>query len=154
MAMRWPWSKPPVIDQQEAFDLNEETFSLSKSQSNKSTLNFVDKKSFKNFVVKAVGFVTSHSQRREWFHRPEYNLQEIRDAAEADSYVKISLAKTSYLIYKAGWTFKGENQQAIDYLEQRFKVMSYCTGVPMDILMQGIADDLVKYSNAFLCLYV
>ena len=103
MAMRWPWSKPPVIEQQEAFDLNEETFSLSKSQSNKSTLNFVDKKSFKNFVVKAVGFVTSHSQRREWFHRPEYNLQEIRDAAEADSYVKISLAKTSYLIYKAGW---------------------------------------------------
>ena len=150
MAMRWPWSKPPVVNQQEAFDLNEETFSISKSQSNKSTLNFVDKKSFKNFVVKAVGFITSHAQRREWFHRPEYNLQEVRDAAEADSYVKISLAKTSYLIYKAGWTFKGENQEAIDYLEQRFKVMSYCTGVPMDILMQGIADDLVKYSNAFL----
>jgi hypothetical protein len=28
--------------------------------------------------------------------------------------------------------------------------MTYCTGVPMDILMQGIADDLVRYSNAFL----
>jgi hypothetical protein len=148
MAIRWPWSKPPEMNQQEAFDLNEESFTINKS--NKSTLNFVDKKSFKNFVVKAVGFITSHSQRREWFHRPEYNLQEIRDAAEADSYVKISLSKTSYLIYKAGWTFKGENQQAIDYLEQRFKVMSYCTGVPMDILMQGVADDLVKYSNAFL----
>jgi hypothetical protein len=89
MAIRWPWSKPPEMNQQEAFDLNEESFTINKS--NKSTLNFVDKKSFKNFVVKAVGFITSHSQRREWFHRPEYNLQEIRDAAEADSYVKISL---------------------------------------------------------------
>ena len=28
--------------------------------------------------------------------------------------------------------------------------MGYCTGVPMDILMQGVADDLVRYSNAFL----
>ena len=148
MAIKWPWRKPPEINQQEAFDLNEESFTINRS--NKSTLNFVDKKSFKNFVIKAVGFITSHSQRREWFHRPEYNLQEVRDAAEADSYVKISLSKTSYLIYKAGWKFKSENQQAIDYLEQRFKIMSYCTGVPMDILMQGIADDLVKYSNAFL----
>ena len=147
MAFRWPWSKDKVI---ESFDFDEESFDMNKGSSNKKTLNFVNKKSFQNFKVKAVGFVHAQTQRREWFNRPEFNLQEIRDAAEADSYVKISLSKTSYLIYKAGWKFKSENQQAIDYLEQRFKIMSYCTDVPMDILMQGIADDLVRYSNAFL----
>ena len=149
MAIKWPWRKNQYIDQDESFDFNEESFEINKS-SNKKTLNFVNKKAFQNFMVKAIGFVHAQTQRREWFNRPEFNLQEIRDAAEADSYVKISLSKTSYLIYKAGWKFKGENQDAIDYLEQRFKVMSYCTNVPMDILMQGIADDLVKYSNAFL----
>ena len=147
MAFNWPWKRQNQKIK-EPMDLIEETFELSKS-SNKS-FNLFSKTGLGNFKVKAIGFISAYAQRREWFHRPEYNLQEIRDAAEADSYVKISLSKTSYLIYKAGWKFKSENQQAIDYLEQRFKYMSYCTGVPMDILMQGIADDLVKYSNAFL----
>lgn len=148
MAFKWPWNKQKIIE--ESFDFDEESFDLSKGSSNKKTLNPVNKKLFHNFMIKAVGFVHAQTQRREWFNRPEFNLQEIRDASEADSYVKISLSKTSYLIYKAGWKFKSENQEAIDYLEQRFKIMSYCTNVPMDILMQGIADDLVKYSNAFL----
>lgn len=148
MAFKWPWSKQNTVE--EFFDFDEESFDLNKSSSNKRTLNLVNKISFRNFMIKAVGFVHAQTQRREWFNRPEFNLQEIRDASEADSYVKISLSKTSYLIYKAGWKFKSENQEAIDYLEQRFRIMSYCTNVPMDILMQGIADDLVKYSNAFL----
>ena len=149
MAMRWPWKKyNEPLSQDEFMDFNEESFEINRKP--KKSMDFINKKAFKNFMVKAVGFVHAQTQRREWFSRPEFNLQEIRDAAEADSYVKISLSKTSYLIYKAGWKFKGENQDAIDYLEQRFKIMSYCTNVPMDILMQGIADDLVKYSNAFL----
>ena len=146
MAFNWPWKKQSQ-QPQDAMDLIEETFELSKSS---KQFNLFSKTGLGNFKVKAIGFISAYAQRREWFHRPEYNLQEIRDAAEADSYVKISLSKTSYLIYKAGWKFKGENQEAIDYLEQRFKIMSYCTGVPMDILMQGVADDLVRYSNAFL----
>ena len=146
MAFKWPWRKAP-IDPPLPLDLTEESFEIKKSS---KPFNLFSKNGLGNFKVKAVGFISAYAQRREWFHRPEYNLQEIRDAVEADSYVKISLSKTSYLIYKAGWKFKSENQKAIDYLEQRFKVMSYCTGVPMDILMQGIADDLVVYSNAFL----
>jgi hypothetical protein len=144
----WPWRSSNDSSKQTEFDIQEEVFGFSNNtQSNTSLLN---RKSIQNFIVKAVGFVTSQTQRRALFTRPEFNLAEIRDASEADSYVKISLSKYSYLIYKAGWKFKSENQQAIDYLDQRFKIMSYCTGVPMDILMQGIADDLVRYSNAFL----
>ena len=145
MALYWPWKKQNT----EPMSVNEESFEM-KKKSNKSMSNFVNPSIIQDFVIKAVGFVDSYSRRRESFLRPEYNLAEVRDASEADSYVKIALSKISYLIYKAGWRFKSENQEAIDYLEQRFKIMSYCTGVPMDILMQGIADDLVRYSNAFL----
>lgn len=110
----------------------------------------INKQNMKNFMIKAVGFITSQSHGRENFTRPEYNLNEIKDAAEADSYIKIALTKYSYLIYKAGWKLKGENQQAIDYLLMRFRIMSFATNKPMDILFQEVADDLVKYSNAFL----
>ena len=144
----WPWRTVDSSNTIESIDTKEEgAFNFS---DNKTSMSLVNKKSIQNFIVKAVGYVTAQTQRRELFTRPEFNLAEIRDASEADSYVKISLSKYSYLIYKAGWKFKSENQNAIDYLEQRFKIMSYCTGVPMDILMQGIADDLVRYSNAFL----
>ena len=144
----WPWKNPQAPSNQQQLDYQEDIFNFSNKKT--TPMDLVSKKSIQNFIVKAVGFVTAQTQRRELFTRPEFNLAEIRDASEADSYVKISLSKYSYLIYKAGWKFKSENQQAIDYLEQRFRIMSYCTGVPMDILMQGIADDLVRYSNAFL----
>ena len=141
----WPWRTNQT--KEEPMDISEDVFNFS---DNKPAMSLVNKKSIQNFIVKAVGYVTAQTQRRELFTRPEFNLSEIRDASEADSYVKISLSKYSYLIYKAGWKFKSDNQKAIDYLEQRFRIMSYCTGVPMDILMQGVADDLVRYSNAFL----
>lgn len=100
--------------------------------------------------IKAVGYINNNTYRREKFQRCEYNLSEIRDASEADSYVKIALTKYSYMIYKAGWTLKSENQEAIDYIMYRWRLMSYQTDKPMDILFQEIADDLVRYSNAFL----
>ena len=100
--------------------------------------------------IKAVGYVNNNTYRREKFQRCEYNLQEIRDASEADSYIKIALTKYSYMIYKAGWTLKSENQEAIDYIMYRWRLMSYQTDKPMDILFQELADDLVRYSNAFL----
>ena len=100
--------------------------------------------------IKAVGYVNNNTYRREKFQRCEYNLREIRDASEADSYIKIALTKYSYMIYKAGWTLKSENQAAIDYVMYRWRLMSYQTEKPMDILFQELADDLVRYSNAFL----
>lgn len=116
----------------------------------KKVSSLFNPKAISNFAVKSVGFLTSQVYRREIFSRPEYNLEEIRDASEADSYIKISFSKYSYLIFKAGWTFKSDNQEAIDYLNKRFKLMSYCTGKPMDILLQEIADDFTRYSNVIL----
>lgn len=107
-------------------------------------------KELKRFAVKAVGFINQETYRRENFKRPEYNLLEIKEAAEADSYIKIAFSKYSYLLYKEGYQLKSENQKAIDYISKRFKIMTLATGKPMEILFQEIGDDLVKYSNAFL----
>lgn len=109
----------------------------------------INKAKMKDFVVKAIGAVANQSDNRERFERPEYNLWEIKEASEADSYIKISFSKYSYLIYKEGASLKGEDDR-VEYLEKRFRMMSFSTQKPIDILFQEVADDLVKYSNAFL----
>ena len=109
----------------------------------------INKEKMKDFMVKAVGGILHQSDARERFKRPEYNLWEIKEASEADSYIKISFSKYSYLIYKAGATLKGEDSR-VAYLEKRFRMMSFATQKPIEILFQEIADDLIKYSNAFI----
>lgn len=110
----------------------------------------INKSTYKNFVVKAIGFIAGQGAARGDFIEPEYNLDEIRRAADSDSYIKMSLMKYSYLMYKAGYTLRSENDAAVDYIKMRFRIMSFATSKPVDILFQEVADDLVKYSNAFL----
>lgn len=102
----------------------------------------------KNFVVKAVGNIDTSGNND--FAPPESDLGEIRDAIGADSYVKLAVSKYSQLIFKAGYHIVSDNDAAAEYIQQRFNLMSFTTRTPMDILLQGIADDLVAYSNAFL----
>lgn len=110
----------------------------------------INKANYKNFIVKAIGFVTAAGASRADFSEPEYNLAEIKAAADSDSYIKMSLIKYSQLMYKAGYQLKGENEKAVEYVKMRFRIMNFATTKPIDILYQELADDLVKYSNAFL----
>ncbi len=110
----------------------------------------LNKNNYKNFIVKAIGFIASQGSSRSVFVDPEYDLDEIRIASESDSYIKMALMKYRYLMYKAGYTLKSENDDAIEYIKMRFRIMSFSTSKPMDILFQEMADDLIQYSNAFL----
>ena len=102
----------------------------------------------KNFIVKAVGFVSGASNAD--FASPDYDLSEIKSAANADSYIKISLQKYAQLVFKAGYSIVSQNDAAAEYIRARFRLMSFASNTPMDVTLQEIADDLIKYSNAFL----
>lgn len=104
----------------------------------------------KDFVIKTVGFINSYNIGRDMLAPPEYDFEEIKRAAETDSYIKTSLDKYQRMIYKAGYYLKSENEKSVEYIKKRFRVMSYATGKPMDILFQEIADDLITYSNCIL----
>lgn len=112
--------------------------------------SIVKDKDLKRFMVKAVGLITKQGAYREDFSFPEYDLEEIKIASASDSYIKQALMKYTYLIYKAGYSIKSENEAASEYIKKRFRIMSFATGKAMDLTMQEIADDLAKYSNAFL----
>lgn len=110
----------------------------------------VNKNSYKDFLVKAVGFIAKQGANRGDFEEPEFNLNEIRVAYKSDSYIKMAHMKYAYLLFKASYELKGSNEEAIEYLKSRFRLMGFSTQKPMDILFQEIGDDVLLYSNAFL----
>ena len=112
--------------------------------------NYINKNNYKNFMVKAISLIKGDADTRESLAAPEYDLEEIKRASESDSYIKMSIMKYSYMLFKAGYMIKSENEEASNYIKTRFYVMSFMTKKPMDILFQEIGDDLIKYSNAFL----
>ena len=138
-----------MFKQNKKVELDETPVSEKQKPNSSSTVIPLNKDKIKDFIIKAVGGVFNQYDTRERFQRPEYNLWEIKEASESDSYIKISLSKYSYLIYKEGATLKGDDEK-VSYLEKRFRMMSFMTQKPMDILLQEVADDLVRYSNAFL----
>ena len=87
--------------------------------------------------------------RSDTFYRCEYDLREIKAAAETDSYLRMAIKKYTELFIKSGYVFKGKNDEAVTYLEQRFRIMSYMSDQSFDLLMKETAYDLVKFSNAF-----
>lgn len=118
------------------------------TSSNKTSSQQITNANIKNFVVKAVGFVNDTSNGN--FASPEYDLSEIKDAIETDSYINIATKKYSQLIFKAGYNIVSDNDAAAEYIKSRLRMMSFMSGTPMDILFQQIAEDVVRYSNAFL----
>ena len=126
------------------FKFNKQTNRSFSETSNKA----INKNTYKKVLVKASSLLSSSG--REKLSAPEFDFQEIRNACEADSYIKMALMKYSYMLFKAGYVLRSENEKASDYVKTRFNIMSFATRLPMDILLQECGDDLIKYSNAIL----
>ena len=110
----------------------------------------INKNTYKKLLVKATSLLNGAGGGRENFSAPEYDLEEIKSACEADSYIKMALMKYSYMLFKAGYELRSENEKASDYIKMRLSVMSFATKQPIDIVLQECGDDLIKYSNAIL----
>lgn len=108
----------------------------------------INKNTYKKVLVKASTLLGNNG--REKLSAPEHNLAEIRNACEADSYIKMALMKYSYMLFKAGYVLRSENEDACNYVKTRFNIMSFATRLPVDVLFQECGDDLIKYSNAIL----
>ena len=76
-------------------------------------------------------------------------MDEVHAAAQVDSYIHTAIRKYSELFLKAGYAFKGMNDDAVTYLEQRLRIMSYTSDNAFDLLLRETANDLMEYSNAF-----
>lgn len=110
----------------------------------------INRNTYKKLLVKATSMLKGYAGGRGELEAPEYDLDEIKRACEADSYIRMSYMKYSYMLFKAGYKLDSENNKATDYIKSRFSMMGFATGKPIDILFQECGDDLIKYSNAIL----
>src|SRR5699024_5840968 len=49
-----------------------------------------------------------------------------------------------------GWRLSGKNDQAVEYVWTRLKLMSEATGTSMESFFQEVADNLVLYGNSYI----
>lgn len=119
----------------------------SQNVSEAGTSGQISNANLKNFLIKAVGFAGEDAGSD--FEDPSYDFDEIKRAVNGDSYIKIATSKYSQLIFKAGYSIVSENDAAAEYIRGRLRMMSFMTKVPVDILFQQTAEDLVSFSNAY-----
>lgn len=81
---------------------------------------------------------------------PDFDLNEVNQIYTVDSYARQAISRYIEFMFKPGWDFAGENPTATDYLKTRFAAMAEATNIPTDQLFIDIAEDLIKFHNAFL----
>ena len=113
-----------------------------KKKNVKSSNSILTEKQRQKILVKANSLIRGISDSRENLSFPEYDLSEIKRASESDSYIKIALMKYSYMLFKAGYQLKSENEAAKKYIQQRFYIMSFATN-GLRVYMTGIISKTI-----------
>lgn len=86
---------------------------------------------------------------RSVFEAPDVDFTQITEAINTDSYLRQGFAKYRELMWKEGWTINSENDEAVKYLFERIEFMEAAMRRPFNNFMADVADQLVKYGNAF-----
>jgi hypothetical protein len=76
-------------------------------------------------------------------------FKQIDEAYLVDSYARQGIDKYIELCVKQGWRLECKSPEPIEYLEQRFEIMSIMLDLPFSILITHLVNDYIKYSNAF-----
>lgn len=101
-------------------------------------------------IIKKLGLALGVDSSSRDFLPPEFDLTQVTTAYDTEAYVRQAIDKYIELMFKAGWDVVGKNQNAVDYIRLRLKLISEMTQIPTDQLFIEIAEDLVKYSNVVL----
>ena len=81
------------------------------------------------------------------FEDPSFELTELQDAYNKDSYIRQGVDKYIDQIFKEGYQFYGTDTNTVDYLKQRLAFIAEATQTPTSQLLMDIAEDVVKYAN-------
>lgn len=81
------------------------------------------------------------------YEDPSFDLEDLQDAYNKDSYIRQGVDKYVDQIFKEGYQFYGTDTNVVDYLKQRLAFIAEATQTPTSQLLMDIADDVVKYGN-------
>ena len=81
------------------------------------------------------------------FESPTFELSELQDAYNKDSYIRQGVDKYIDQIFKEGYQFYGTDPNTVEYLKLRLAFIAEATSTPTSQLLMDIAEDVVKYAN-------
>lgn len=97
--------------------------------------------------VKKVVYKTNNDNDYE---SPEFDMTDIEEAYDTDSYIRQGVDKYVDQLFKEGYSFYGKDTNTVDYLRQRMSYIAEATGTPTNQFLIDIAEDIVKYGNAMI----
>ena len=97
--------------------------------------------------VKTVVYKTSDDDD---FEEPDFDMTDIEEAYDTDSYIRQGVDKYVDQLFKEGYSFYGKDTNIVEYLRQRMSYIAEATGTPTNQFLIDIAEDIVKYGNAMI----
>lgn len=84
------------------------------------------------------------------FEDPDFDLEDIQNGYNTDSYIRQGVDKYVDQIFKEGYSFFGTDSNAVDYLKLRLAFIAEASSTPTSQLLMDIAEDIVKYGNCMI----
>lgn len=84
------------------------------------------------------------------FEDPEFELADIQNGYNTDSYIRQGVDKYVDQIFKEGYNFYGTDPTTVDYIKLRLAYVAEGTNTPTNQLLMDIAEDIVKYGNCLI----
>ena len=84
------------------------------------------------------------------FEDPDFDLEDIQNGYNTDSYIRQGVDKYVDQIFKEGYSFFGTDSNAVDYLKLRLAYIAEASSTPTNQLLMDIAEDVVKYGNCMI----
>ena len=81
------------------------------------------------------------------FEDPDFDLEDIQNGYNTDSYIRQGVDKYVDQIFKEGYNFFGTDTNAVEYLKLRLAYIAEASNTPTSQLLMDIAEDVVKYGN-------
>ena len=82
------------------------------------------------------------------FEDSPVDMAEIGKAYHSDSYIRRSVDKITGLMFKSGWNFVSLNQDALEYVQTRFKLIEESTEISTEELLRELGVNYILYANA------
>jgi len=86
---------------------------------------------------------------RSGFQKSEYNLGEVSKVIDVEAYVRQAFGKHTELCLKEGYEIASRNEEATVYIRKRLREIADVSNMTFDMLLRGIIQNLVAYSNSF-----
>jgi len=107
-----------------------------------------EEKSFLGDIIRKVGYSLKNDYRK--WQKPDFDLVEVQEAYDTDSYVRQALDKYIELMFKQGWGITYRDRQVKRYLKRRLVMIGDQMGQPFNHFLRQVADDLVTFHNVFI----